>query len=167
MAAVRRGGAAFRPSGFTLLEVTITLAVLGVGLLALLVAQVQAMSGEKQGKHATTAATLAQDQIELIQRMPFSSADLDVTAWRTAPWINRNLANEGQITTRVSQPGGDVTEQTYTVQYRVLADPGGNADLKQLDLEVIWVESDVSNNRPTRTGQPTAAVSTFLVNNDR
>ena len=46
-------------------------------------------------------------------------------------------------------------------------DPGGNADNRNVDVEVLWNELGISNNRPTRTGQPTAALSTVLVDNDR
>jgi prepilin-type N-terminal cleavage/methylation domain-containing protein len=153
---------------FTLLEVMITLAILAVGLLALLIMQVHALSGGAQGKHSTAAAAIARDQIERIQRMPFSDADLQPVAWTTPPWLpgGGGLA-PGEVPYRVDQPGGSVTELTYTVFYRVLADPGGNADLRNVDVEVVWQEKDVANNRPTRTGQPTAALSTVLVNNDK
>jgi hypothetical protein len=65
------------------------------------------------------------------------------------------------------QPGGTATVLIYTVNYRVLPDPGGNAEIRDVDVEVLWNELGISNNRPTRTGQPTAALSTVLVDNDR
>ena len=68
---------------------------------------------------------------------------------------------------RVTQTGGDVFEKIYTVWYRVIADPGGNTQLRFVDLEVVWDEAKITNNRPTRTGQPTVALSTVIVNNDR
>ena len=148
--------------GFTLLEVLVTLAVLAVGLLALLIMQVYALSGGPQSRHSTTGSMIARDQIELIQRMPFSDTNLQPTTWTTVPWLTG-----GQLPIRVTQPGGDITENTYTIFYRVLAGPGGNADLRFVDVEVTWEEKDVANNRPTRTGRPTAALSTLLVNNDR
>ena len=47
-------------------------------------------------------------------------------------------------------------------------DPGDpNPNLRRVDLEVIWNEEGISNNRPTRSGRPTVAVSTVLVDNDR
>ena len=55
----------------------------------------------------------------------------------------------------------------YTAFYQVLADPGGNADLRYVDLEVTWSDPETDNTGRTRTGLPTAAVSTLLVNNDR
>jgi hypothetical protein len=66
----------------------------------------------------------------------------------------------------VTQAGGDVMEQIYTVWYRVIADPGGNPQIRFVDLEVVWDEAKISNNRPTRTGKPTVALSTVIVNND-
>jgi len=160
-----------RPArGFTLIEVMITMSILAVGLLAMLVLQVQALSDGNRGRHSSTGSMLAQDQIEFVQSLPFSSTALDAVDWTTVPWID-NSANPGlsagEVPVTVTTPQGDTTERIYTVSYRVQADPGGNLDLKNVDLEVTWNEPDISNNRPTRTGQPTAALSTVVVNNDR
>lgn len=157
-----------RRSGFTLVEMMVTLAILAVGLLAMLMMQARALSDGSRGRHSTAAVTIVQDQAELIARMPFGAAALQPVGWTTPPWIdnsgNPGLA-PGEIPVRVAQPGGTVTEQIYTVWYRVVAD--ANPDLRNVDVEVTWNEADISNNRPTRTGQPTAAISTMVVNNDR
>ena len=157
-----------RKSGFTLVEVMVTLVILSVGLLAMLMLQVQALTDGSRGRHSTAAAMIAQDQIELVSRMPFSSTNLAVVGWSVPPWIDNSgdpsLA-DGEIPVRVAQPSGTATENIYAVWYRVLTDP--NPDLLNVDLEVTWTEPDISNNRPTRTGQPTVAISTLLVNNDR
>ena len=105
--------------------------------------------------------------------MPFSDADLvpgSPPVWATPPWLDNGgdpSLNPGEIPVRVTQPGGTTTVLIYTVNYRVLPDAGGNTDVRNVDVEVLWNELGVSNNRPTRTGQPTAALSTVLVNNDR
>jgi hypothetical protein len=113
---------------------------------------------------------VARDQLERIQLTPFSDADLQPDDWKTPPWIDNTGdpdLSDGEVAVRVTNPNGTVIEQIYTVWYRVLAGPGGNADLRFLDLEVVWNEDNISNNRPTRTGQPTMALSTLLVNNDK
>ncbi|HEY8156883.1 MAG TPA: prepilin-type N-terminal cleavage/methylation domain-containing protein [Myxococcota bacterium] len=165
-----RRGSARSQRGFTLIELMITLTVLGTGLLAMLVLQTQALADGARGKHTSGAAMVARDQLERIQLTPFSDPDLQPTDWVTPPWIDNtgdpDLA-AGEIAMRVRQPGGSVIEKVYTVWYKVIADPAGNTDLRFLDLEVVWNEAKISNSRPTRTGQPTVALSTLLVNNDK
>lgn len=163
-------GARRARGGFTLVELLITLSILGTGMMAMLVLQTQALADGARGKHTTGAAMVARDQLERIQRMPFAGADLAVAAWKTPAWLANTgdpVLGPGDVGVRVTQPGGDVFEKVYTVWYRVIADPGGNTQIRFVDLEVIWDEADVSNNRPTRTGQPTVALSTVIVNNDR
>jgi prepilin-type N-terminal cleavage/methylation domain-containing protein len=155
--------------GFTLIELMITLTVLGSGLLAMLVLQTQALKDGARGKHATGAAMVARDQLERIVNTPFSDADLQPDDWKTPPWLDDPAPdlNDGEVAVRVTQPSGSTIEKVYTVWYKVTADPGGNAELRLLDLEVVWNEAQISNNRPTRTGQPTVALSTILVDNDK
>jgi prepilin-type N-terminal cleavage/methylation domain-containing protein len=155
---------------FTLIELMITLTVLGSGLLAMLVLQTQALADGARGKHTTGAAMVARDQIEQVQLTPFSDASLQPTDWTTPPWLDNTgdpVLGPGDVAVSVTQPGGDVIEKIYTVWYKVIADPGGNTDLRFVDLEVVWDEAKISNNRPTRTGKPTMALSTLLVNNDK
>lgn len=157
-------------AGFTLIELMITLTILGTGMLAMLVLQTQALADGARGKHTTGAAMVAKDQLERIQRMPFAGADLQPVAWGSPPWIPNTgdpVLGPGDVGVRVTQQGGDVFEKIYTVWYRVIADPGGNPQIRFVDLEVVWDEAKISNNRPTRTGQPTVALSTVIVNNDR
>ena len=156
--------------GFTLIELMITLTVLGTGLLAMLVLQTQALADGARGRHTTGAAMVARDQLERIQLTPFSDPTLQPVGWVTPPWLD-NFGDPdlgaGEVAVRVTQSGGPVIEKAYTVWYQVVADPGGNPDLRFVDLEVVWNEAKLSNVRPTRTGQPTVALSTMLVNNDR
>lgn len=157
-------------AGFTLIELMITLTILGTGMMAMLVLQTQALADGSRGKHTTGAAMVAKDQLERIQRMPFSGADLQPVVWATPPWIPNTGDPDlgpGDVGVTVSQPGGAVMEQIYTVWYRVIADPGGNPQIRYVDLEVVWDEAKISNNRPTRTGKPTVALSTVIANNDR
>jgi Tfp pilus assembly protein PilV len=166
------GRSRLRRDGFTLVELMIAFTVFAFGLIAVMMMQIQAMKDGTMGRHRTGATMLAQDQIELVQNMPFSDSDLDVmdpVAWTTVPWINGGQPDEGQVTASVSTPNGDVSEVTYTVSYRVQADDPSdpNPSLRLVDLEVTWTEDGVSNNKPTRTGQPTVAVSTVLMDNEK
>ena len=164
-----------RAGGFTLLEIMITLTVVAIGLMAMMMMQVQAMKDGSRGRHRTGAAMIARDQIERIQTMPFSESALDVMnplTWTTPPWLDNGgdgTLVAGEIPVAVSQAGGSVRDIVYDVAYLVGADDPGdpNPDLRRVDLEVIWDEEGLSNNRPTRTGRPTVAVSTVLVDNDR
>ncbi len=162
-----------RARGFTLLEVMITMSVMAIGLLAMLMLQIQALRDGAKGRHRTGAVMIARDQLELIQNMAFSNSDLDVMDplnWATPPWLGNGgdpTLNPGEIPVQVRQDGGTVREIVYTVWYLVDADPSGNDDLRLVDLEVVWNEEDGSNNYPTRTGQHTVALSTVLVENDR
>jgi prepilin-type N-terminal cleavage/methylation domain-containing protein len=154
-------------AGFTLIELLITLTILGTGMMAMLMLQTQALADGARGKHTSGAAMVAKDQLERIQRMPFSSADLQPVAWATVPWIPNTgdpVLGPGDVAMTVTQPGGVVTEEIYTVWYRVITN--ANAQLRFVDLEVVWNEAGISNNRPTRTGLPTVALATVIVNND-
>jgi len=166
----RSRGSRRTDGGFTLIELMITLTVLGTGLLAMLVLQTQALADGARGKHNSGAAMVARDQLERIQLTPFSDDDLQPADWATPPWLDNAGDPDlgpGEVAMRVAQPGGNVIEKQYTVWYKVIADPGGNVDLRFVDLEVVWDEAKISNNRPTRTGKPTVALSTLLVNNDK
>jgi len=171
MERLRRGPSRSRArGGFTLIELMITLTILGTGLLAMMMLQAQALANGARGKHTTGAAMVARDQLERIQSTPFSHADLQPVDWTTPPWLANGGDPDlgaGDVAVRVAQPGGPVIETIYTVWYKVIADPDGNSDLRFVDLEVVWNEAEINNNRPTRTGQPTVALSTLLVNNDR
>ena len=161
-------------AGFTLLELMITVSLIAVGALGLALAQLQALADGNRARHRTNAATIARDQMEYIQGMGFSEPSLAAmagTGFATPPWLkNADLAlAAGEIPLRVDRPGGAMNEIVYTVNYRVAADDGTppNPALRVVDLEVIWNERGVSNVKPTRTGQPTVAISSLLVENDR
>ena len=162
-----------RARGFTLLEVMITMSVMAIGLLAMLMLQIQALRDGSKGRHRTGAAMIARDQLELIQNMAFSNSDLDVMDplnWATPPWLGNGgdpTLDPGEIPVQVRQDSGTVREIIYTVWYLVDADASGNNNLRELDVEVVWTEENTANNFPTRTGQPTVALSTVIVDNDR
>ena len=164
-----------RNQGFTLVELMIAFTVFAFGLVAVMLMQVQAMRDGAMGRHRTGATMIAQDQIERIQNTPFSDSALDVmdpVAWTTPPWLlndGGNPLDPGEIEVTVREPGGTVGEIVYTVFYKVEANDtvSPNTSLRVVNLEVVWEEHRVSNNKPTRTGQPTVAVATVLVDNEK
>ena len=165
----------FAPRGFTLIEVMITLSVVSFGLLAMLSMQMNALRDGTRSRHRTGAAMIARDQIERIEYMAFSNPALDVMSpivWATPAWLANGSDPDlgpGEVPVSVTQAGGTGQEIVYTVWYLVTEDDPvtPDADLRRVDVEVVWNELGIANNRPTRTGQPTVAVSTMLVDNDR
>ena len=133
-----------RIAGLTLVEVMMALAILSLGLMAMLAMQVQAMRGGKTGHHTTRAAQIARDRMEFFHRVGWSDADLtDTTGWLLAGDI---------ITDQVETLGGGTfrNEQRYTVDWEIqdLA-----VDLKQIDVRVTWREpSDPNGRAPRRFG---------------
>lgn len=62
--------------GFTLLEVLIAMAILGVGILSIGVAQLSALKMSSGSKHRSQAMYLAQDQLDEILALPAGDAAL-------------------------------------------------------------------------------------------
>ena len=148
----------------------ITLTILGTGMMAMLVLQTQALADGSRGKHTSGAAMVAKDQLEQIQRMPFSGADLQPATWKTPAWLANAgdpVLGAGDIGMHVTQPGGAVIEKIYKVWYRRSGRSRRQHPDALVDLEVVWDEGKITNNRPTRTGKPTVALSTVIANNDR
>ncbi len=164
-----------RQHAFTLVELMIAFTVFAFGLVAVMMMQIQAMRQGAMGRHRSGATMIAQDQIERIQNTPFSDTALDVMnplVWTTPPWLGNGgdaTLAAGEIPVTVTTPNGDIRDIVFTVNYLVSADDAGSHDpnLRRVDLEIIWTEDGVGNNKPTRTGQNTVAISTMLVENDR
>jgi prepilin-type N-terminal cleavage/methylation domain-containing protein len=152
--------------GFTLIELMITLTVLGTGCSPCSCSDAGARRRRARQAHQG-AAMVAQDQLERINSRPTATIISSRTIGRRPGSATPAIGSGEAVAVRVAQPGGAVIEKVYTVFYQVIADPGGNSDLRLLDLEVVWDEAKISNNRPTRTGKPTVALSTLLVNNDK
>lgn len=137
----RRPDPARRPSrgqrGLSLLEVTISLAILAVGLLAMLALQASALKQGRYGRHTTLAAQVARDHMELLKRVPWADARIQPTNW-TAPVA---------VPVTVQMPGGPVQEQVFNLSRRVIQDPA-DTNLRFVDVRVTWVEPSMPNNAP-------------------
>ena len=123
----------------TILEVMIALAILAVGLLAMLAMQVSAMRGGKYGRHTTEAAQLARDQMEFLHRLDWGDPLIAPTAW-TAPVPTPVI---------VQSAGGPQQEMIYNVSYRVTND-AIDPNLRLVDVRVNWTEMNAPPGAPPR-----------------
>jgi Tfp pilus assembly protein PilV len=128
----------------TLLEVMIALAVLALGLLAMLAMQVSAMRGGKYGRHTTGAAQLARDQMEYLHRLDWGDAEIQPTNWTV-----NFLGDLNPHIVDVDSAGGPQEEMTYTVAYRVTND-ALDANLRLVDVRVTWTEMNAPPGAPPR-----------------
>lgn len=113
--------------GFTLLETTISLMILGFGLLSVAAMQLQALDYARRGRHQTQAAVFAQSRMEILQRQPW--ATIAPTDW-TAPVTVSHI-----VTSSTSH-----VEQRYDVSWRI-----SNLVLGQtraIDVRVVWDERE-------------------------
>jgi len=124
--------------GFTLIEVMIALAVLAFGLLSLAAMQIHALTQGRSGRHSTQAMTIAQDQMEVFQRMDFAGMAQTV-GWFDGP----------PVTNDVTGPGGAEEEQAYGVQWRITDDVANWT--KVVDVRVTWSEPDFPNRQVVLT----------------
>lgn len=142
------------------------LGILAFGLLTVAVMQIQAFRDGSKGRHVYTAAMVGRDQIEQMQRVPFSRIQTknwnDAAAWMAGV----GLAN-GPVTVNVEDGNANTfVEQTYNIAWRISTLPG-NPDLRNVELDVSWTEINQQGQKPTRTGLPTVQVSTIVVNNKK
>ena len=123
-------------AGFTLLEIAIALGIFAVGMLGLTAMQLHAMRSGSSGRHATQAAAIAQSQMEQLQRLRWTDADLADTAGAfTAPVTQTNTV----------QGDPNQVEMTYAVDWRIAdVEPGWT---RAIDVRVTWDEEK----RPNRS----------------
>ncbi len=115
--------------GFTLIEVMIVIVVLTFGLLSLAAMQIQAMRGSERGRHATNAAAIAENKMELLQQDAW--ATIGVTGGFVADPAAQNI---------IQLDGTTSLERYYNVSYQV-------TDLqatftRALDVQVSWTEEN-------------------------
>lgn len=134
--------------GFTLIEVVIASAILAVGLLAVAAMQIQALRQSAKGRDLSSAASIARDQLEVVQRMPW--ANVAPTAWAAPPWINVAGFPAGTVPILVDAQSAGVprTQQSYAVEWRV-QNVAGQPDLRAVDVRVTWQEPDRPNHTYT------------------
>ena len=114
-----------RSKGFSLIEVLVGLVLLGVGLLGIAKLQVISIRGNFFSNSLMQATYIAQDRLESLRNLPFTSTQLV-----------ENSYNDGPTTT----PGSDIA---YSRGYTV-ADTIPN-ELKTIAYTVTW--NDGTNHR--------------------
>ena len=118
----------------TLIELMVALTVLAFGLLTVAAAQIHALRGSTTGRHQTMAASIAQSQMEQLQRVSWNDPSLNPGGW-TAP-IVVNQVVEAPV---------NMIEQTYALSWRVTDLVVGQR--RSIDVRVTWNDP----NRPNRS----------------
>ena len=93
--------------GFTLIEVMIAMGLFALGMVTLTAMQQYSMNGRGSGRHMTQAATIAETQMEQLQRLPWTAV-ASTAGWATAITVNNTV-----------QGTPDRVEQVYTVDWRI------------------------------------------------
>ena len=130
-----------RSEGFSLLEVTISLGILGYGMLSIAAMQLQALSFGANGKQYRQAVEIAKDQMELVQILPWTEL-APTTGYEAPAWISVPGYAAGELPVRVDLPDAvdGAVDQVYTVAWRV-ADANVDATLREVDVRVTWTEA--------------------------
>ncbi len=112
--------------GFTLMEITIVIAILAFGLLSLALMQMQAIKGGGRGRHATQGQAIAQTQMELFQRLNWTL--LVPIGWTSLPDVSNTVQGDGNTS----------AELAYAVSFQVAdVDVGWT---RSVDIRVSWTE---------------------------
>jgi type II secretory pathway pseudopilin PulG len=91
--------------GFGLVELIIAMVILNIGLLALLSAIVSGQTALRRASHTSTAAALADAQIELYRAITYSAIALDPsTIPSTSPYTTDSAYSATQVTATCSGP---------------------------------------------------------------
>lgn len=129
-----------RRAGFTLIEVTVALGVLAFGLLTLAVMQLQALNQGSRGRHTSFAAAVGRSALEQVHRVPWTVLDTTQALGGFQPpnWSNA----QPTVSALVDMPdaGGQVTEHSYSVDWRVTDIGAAPVCLRDVEVRVRWSE---------------------------
>ena len=138
-------------AGFSLLEVTIAMTILAIGLLGMLSMQLHAMSATSTGRHVSEAARIGLDQLETLKYQSWVS---------TAPtaWIVPVVVTGAEAVAAPAMVAGApaIAPQRFNVSWRISA-VAGLVDARQIDVRVTWREAGDNAAMPLRR----YAVSSF------
>jgi prepilin-type N-terminal cleavage/methylation domain-containing protein len=117
-------------SGFTLIEVMMALAILGVGLMSIAVAQISAVRMQAKSKNLQQAMFLARESLDDLEALPSGPAILQVAAVIPDP------ANPLQV-------GNDPTDGTRFNRSMQVTPDTPEIGLAQVTVTVTWTTSNV------------------------
>jgi type IV pilus modification protein PilV len=112
-------------SGFTLLEVMIAMAILGVGLLSIAVAQLSAIKVSSRSKNLQQAMFLAREQMDDVEALPLNAPLLQAAATTDDPGNPLKASNDPDDQTTFNR--------SITVTPNV-----PSAGLAQVAVTVVW-----------------------------
>jgi Tfp pilus assembly protein PilV len=119
--------------GFTLVEITIAIAVFAAGMLTLSAMLLAATQGGSRGRHTTQASAIAESQMERLQRLTWNQV-APTAGWTTPITVHNTVqANTNQ------------DEETYSVDWRITDLVAGFT--RTIDVRVSWDEPG----RPNRS----------------
>ncbi len=121
--------------GFSLLEILIAIAIFSIGLLALATMQITAIQGNAFSGTTTDASTLAQDQLEQLMVLTYSSLTTDANLVDTDADGDAGLNDATAGTADFSNPSGN-----YTVYWNISV---GSVITNTMTIGVVvaWVEN--------------------------
>ncbi len=112
-----------RGRGFTLLEVVVSMLLLGIGLLALIALQIRAVQSNSFSNCLTLASCVARNQVETL---------------RTASAAGWDSVSDGTYTDTVvdTDPDTGVSRMAFTRQWVIETDPSGRR--RNVSVTVSW-----------------------------
>jgi len=140
-----------RASGFTLVEVMITLVILAFGLLALAAMQLHALRQGAAGRHTGDGGAIARSYLEQATRLPWTT----LNGAAGAGWVAPAWTGAPSTTVTMNRPSGAAaaTEHTYTVEWRVTnVGAGVPVCLRDVEVRVTWNEQGTTASKTNTVG---------------
>lgn len=117
-------------SGFTLIEVILAIAIIAIGMFAVMSLVTIVIKGNTQSKRVTTATTMAQDKMEYFKGISYGS----ITALSGTYTVSNDYYLEAPMLKDI--PGTDTTTVTVNVYWN----PGTTTSKHKVTLQTIFAK---------------------------